>query len=542
MLAGCRGRGGKTTVDPTSVNPTSVTTGSTPTSGTTGGSSGTTSTTGATGTSSTTGSSSSNSTTSTTTIPVEDAITITAAKAKCEEYRTSVPSGEHQYISNEVVITKGRVVQCVNVAAYQTQLVYIADGDDMIAILTNGQSNFYKACSDYIGQTTSNYVITGKVGIYYSQPVIDITNYELKQTMTFDVDFTTYSTNSYASIESYNDYLESLDYNHKGYGVGKLVKMNSLLCIAKADNNSWLFTDSQHVQGIYHQTSNTAFTVGKVYNIIGLECLIQWKPSIRCLHFSEVSETVSVDIESLAISKTAVQMYSQGCPTDDTEKSTATNNFIKTFKYFYKSNVYINAYGQAANGYYTVAGDSYYSDLISSQVTASGNRMFLFNNASMTKYTNTKYVPVRDYICQDFTLLMYYVEYQFTKVDGRKMPQVYLFEDLVPRLSFPDVELANFFSSQTYLINEGTLPIFDEESIYSIVSVDSNSLVIKAAWVIESVYNAHVTACDGNANLTVISSTTYDHYYRHSQANPKFKYRIQFDSAKEEMTITYEHA
>lgn len=550
LLAGCRGgRGhGSSVVPPTSDNPTSVTTGSTPTSGsTTGGSSGTTGTTGGsstTGSSGSTGSSSSSSSSSSTSIiPPLEYKTISELNSIGNTIGSSLPSGTHESFNTDVIATRGRVIQAIAIGVSQQILVYICDADDMIPILTAGTSDFYSACKNYIGKETSNYIIQGHIGYYYGQPTIQITNYELKTDMTYDIDYSKFTSTEYTAIDTYNTYLKSLDYNKKGYGEGSLVTLKNMLCIAKADDNSWLFSDGNYVQGVYHQTSNTAFNIGQCYNLFGISCLYQWKPSLRTLNYSYSYAGTTVDIESLAIEKTATQMYSIGAFTDDTEKCVATNNFVDTFKFFYKSTVYFNHYGQAANGYYTVAGDNYYSSEISSKNTASDNRMFLFNNESMNKYTSLSYVPVRDYIQQNFTLTMYFVEYQFTQANKRMMPQVYMFEDFVQKLTFPDVELRKFFTGQTYLLDEGILPIIDDSYVgyYKIYNVTEMVFHIIAYEVSLANFQAHVSACSVNTNLTILESDTYSLYYKHSQANPKFKYRISYVPEVQAMTIIYEH-
>ena len=539
LIVGCRGRG-ESTVEPTSTTSVSSTTSFAPTSSSdTTVSTVTSETSSGTTTSSTSEETSSSASSTTDDIPTTSSIS--DVKTKAEAYKDKVPSGSHQYFSDEIVVTKGRVIQCVAVGVSQEILVYIADGEDMICILTNGQSKFYNSCSDYIGDEGSNYIITGNIGYYYSLPTINLTNYELRQSMKFDIDYSKYSSIEYTSIEKYNDKLLDLDYNKKGYGEGELVTLKNLLCIAKADDNSWLFSDGSYVQGGYHQTSNTAFTIGNVYDLFGISCLYQWKPSIRVLEYTVSSVKTTVDIKALAVEKTAAQMYSIGAPSDDTEKSAATNNFIKTFKYFYKSNTYFNAYGQAANGYYLVSGDNYYSDIISSKETAATNKMFKFNNESLNKFTDLSHVSVRDFIFQNTPLTMYFVEYQFTTINKKEVPQVYMFEDFVPRLSFPELELKSFFSNQTYLITEGKIPEYDLASEYEILNT-SDAFEVMAYGITKEMYDAHVTECNADSYLKIVSNTPSDNKYKHSASNPKFTYEIIYVSTSEAMKIIINHA
>lgn len=412
LVCGCRGKGNTSTSSSESTSHSSSQT----TSG---------------GTSISSSSNSKTSSTSTTTTPTPETITIKDALVKGESYKEQVTPGSHEYFG-ETISTKGRVIQAVAIGIQQNILVYICDGKDMIPCLTGGTSNFYKACKDYIGKETSNYVLTGRIGYYYSTPCLEVTGYQLNTSMTFNIDYKSFDYDQYSTVEPYNTYLESLDYNKKGYGQGKLVKLNNFKCIAKGDDNSWLFSDGTHVQGVYHQTSNTAYSVGSQYNIYGLSCLYQWKPSLRTFVYEISSGSpINVDIESLAIEKTAESMYSVGAPGEDTEKCENTNKFIRTFKYFYKADLYFNYYTENGIGY-VVAGDNYYSSVITSKTTASSNKMFLFNNDSYNRWNSSIYVPVVDYLCENTILTSYFVEYQFTTVNKKEMPQVYMFEDLIP--------------------------------------------------------------------------------------------------------------
>lgn len=429
ILIGCS-RGGKST--------TTATTKESSSSISQTSSSGTSSITSAITTSSSSSSSSSSKTSSTSstssTSPTPQTISIKDAITLGNSYAKDVPIGSHEYFG-EVISTKGRAIQNIAIGLNQSGLTYICDGEAMIPCLGGtGSNTLYKKCSDYIGQDTSNYIVTGKIGYYYSMPCLEITDFILKQDMKFTIDYKSFDYTNYDSIENYNDFLLTIDYNKKGYGESKLVKLTNLKCLSKADDNSWIVTDGTYSQGVYHQTSNTALSVNTQYTFYGISCLYKWKPSLRILSY-EVSQGKSIefDIDTVAITKTASEMYSCGCPKDDTEKSTSTNNFIKTFKYFYKSELYFNYYIANNNGY-VVAGDNYYSSVISSQTTAQTNKMFLFNNASYNRWQSLTYVPVANYLLENIKLTSYYVEYQFTKNSGVMMPQVYMFEEYIPTI------------------------------------------------------------------------------------------------------------
>ena len=423
LLAGCRGRGGSTS-QPSSTSSgssgSSVSSSQNPSSGSAGSSAASQSASSATSQSSSTSSSIQ---------PAE--LTISAVKEKGEALKDLVPSGEHKYISDEVVTTKGRVIQAIDYKAYSNILIYIADDNDMMPVLSLNSSNtLYDKCKNHIGKDTSNYIITGKVGYYYSLPILEVTSFELKQDMTFDVDYSKYSSTKYESLLNYNEALLDVDYNHKGCGSSKLVTLENMTCVAKADDNSWLFSDRSNVQSVYHQTSNTAFIVGKNYDLFGISCVHQWRPSIRVLDYKQLTDSITVDIKSLATEQTAAQAYSLGAPTDDTEKSTATNNFIKKYRTFYKATVYFNKYTQSANGNYVVAGDTYQSS-VSSISDAAHKKLFKFNNENYNAYTDASRVPVNSYIGVNTSVTMYYSLYQFTKADGIMIPQVYIFDDLI---------------------------------------------------------------------------------------------------------------
>ena len=385
-------------------------------------------------TSSTTSSSSSSSSSSITTSsqPGPTSISIKEAIALGNAHAGDVPQGSHEFFG-ETITTSGRAIQNIAIGINQAGLTYICDGKDMIPCFGGtGSNTLYDKCSKYIDKDTSNYTVTGQIGFYYSMPCIKITSFVLHQDMKFNIDYKSLTYDDYISIENYNSFLEDVDYNKKGYGESSLVKLTNVICLAKEDNNSWLVSDGTHAQNVYHQVSNTSLTNGTQYNLYGISCLYKWRPSLRILAY-EVSSgpSINVDVESLAISKTATQMYSIGCPKDDIEKCQTTTNFIKTYKYFYKSDLYFNYYETNGNAY-VVAGDNYYSSPISSQTTAKNNKMFLFNNESYNKWQSTKYVPVANWLLENTKLTSYYVEYQFTKNDGVMMPQIYMLENYVP--------------------------------------------------------------------------------------------------------------
>lgn len=545
-LGSCSGNGATSqttaTSDPTTT-PTSETT-SVPTSEVTSTtSSSVTSETTVSPTSESTSQTTSTTSSTSTTTPQPESSGIAEALAKGEALKSSVPSGSHEFFSTEQVTIKGRVIQDINIYISQNSLTYLCDGTNMIPVLNAGTSEFHKKIKDYIGKETSNYVITGRIGYYYSQPCISLTSFELKQTMTFDIDYSKLNYTSYTSISSYVDFCTTIDYNKKGSGVSELVNLKGVKCIAKADDNSWLFSDGERVQGAYMQTSNTYFTIGKYYDLQGFSHVIAWKPSINVLTAkSRTDLSFNVDIPNNAVSKTSKQMYSIGAPKDDVEKSTSTNNFLKTFQYFYKAeNQYFNAYAVDAN-YYVVSNETYYSDMITSANTASDKNMFKFNNPNY-KFQNTTgdiaRLAIKDYLFQELPLTMYYCEYQFTTINKREVPQVYMFEEFVPKLSFPETELRSFFSGQSYLFNEGIIPMPEFTACVWYVLQTSGTFVAEAIGVTQQEYNDLVSSFDGNSKLVrypARSSATHL-VWKHSQANPKFYYGLEYDSSTQTLII-----
>mgnify|MGYP003289501413 CR=1 FL=1 len=481
--------------------------------------------------------------TSTTTSPQPQGSGIAEALAKGEALKSSVPSGSHEFFSTEEVTIKGRVIQDINIYLSQYSLTYLCDGAYMIPVLNAGTSQFHKKIQDYIGKETSNYIITGKIGYYYSQPCISLVSFEFRETMTFNIDYSTLNYVDYSTITSYVDYCTTIDYNKKGSGVSNLVNLKGVKCIAKADNNSWLFSDGTSVQGGYMQTSNIYFTVGKYYDLQGFSHVIAWKPSINVLTAKARNDlSFNVDIPSLAVSKTSKQMYSIGAPKDDVEKSTVTNNFLKTFQYFYKAeNQYFNAY-QVDSNYFVVSNETYYSEPITSANTASDKNMFKFNNPNYKfQYTTGDIgrLAIKDYIFEDLPLTMYFCEYQFTTINKREVPQVYMFEEYVPKLSFPESELRSFFSGQSYLFNENIIPMPYFAACVWYVIQTSGTFITQAIGVTQSEYNDLITSFDNNSNLVryPARSTTTHLVWKHSQANPKFYYGLEYNSISETLTI-----
>lgn len=432
LVTGCN-RNSSTTSQPTSEPTTSTTTLSTSSTSIVSSTSSMTSITSSISSSTTQTTTTSKSTTITsTTSPIKDIIPIGEAIKKGKSYAKDVPSNEHYYFSNEEIKISGRVIQCIAIGINQEGLTYISDGKDIISCLSGtAQNSLYYKCKDYVGLESSNYIVTGRIGFYYSNPVINVTSFEYTPSTTYSIDYDNFSYKDYSSIDEYNDDLENLEYNKKGYGEGELIVLKGVKCLAEADDNSWLFSDGNFVQGAYFQTNKFGFTVYKTYDIYGISCLYKWKPSIRTLMCKLSQEDVEVKVNEKAINTTADEMYKIGAPTEDIEKCENTNKFIRTFKYFYTATCYFNYYIANTNGY-VVAGDSYYSQEITSQTAASDKHMFLFNNESFNRWQNTHYVPVKDFLLSEYPLTFYFVEYQFTKSNKRMMPQVYMFEDYIP--------------------------------------------------------------------------------------------------------------
>ena len=535
MLAGCRGRGNTTTSgDSTSNNPTSGTIA--PTSGTTVTSG--TSATSSSGISSSSGSSSSSSPTSIT--PPATTITIAEAISKCEALKDT--SSEKEIIGSEEVTIRGNVYQDITIYLNERHVTFFTDGTNEIGVVHT--PSIWNIADNKIGKNTSNYYVTAKTGYFYSKPTLFLYSAPIESSSpTIDVDWSTRTYEEYTSVASFHDYCETIDYNKKGHGYDKYVSMKQIKCIAKADDNSWLFTDGTHVQGIYHQTSNTTFTVGNYYNVYGIASVYRWKPSIRVLRYELADGNINLNIPSLAIEKTAVQMYGLGCPDEDTEKNTSTRNFMRTFRYFYKvPNQYFSYY--VSSNYYVISGDT--SITCSNQTMAATNNKILFNNASMNRLnsvSDVNHCPARDYISQTFTLDFFYcASYQFTKSNGKMMPQVYMFEDFVPRLSFPEIELTNFFSGQSYLISEGHIFWDDiDDAVWSIESETATKLVILAKNVTQSNYEQFKANIDVYSSVTLSPSLSEGNHfvYVHSVSNPKFREGIEYDSVKQEFRIDF---
>lgn len=443
----------------------------------------------------------------------------------------------------KVITTRGRTIQSIDIKTSMEILVYICDGEDMIPVLTNGQSEFYKKVSNYIGKETSNYYITGTINHRFDMTILEVSDYQLQQSMTFDIDYSKFQYSEYSKIDTYNSYVESINYNKKGHGVGKLSKLTSLKCIAKADDNSWLFTDGNYVQGCYHQLSNTAFTVGNVYDVYGISCVYAWKPSLRVLDYKLSSEKITLNIDAVSIPTTATEMYSVGAPSEDIEKCENTNKFLRTFKYFYKASIYFNYYQTSSGLIYIVAGDKFYSSPITTVETACANKMFKFNNPTYNKISSVGDIarlPVKDYVGQEILLDTYFVEYQFTTVNKKEMPQIYMLEDYIPKISFPENDLHEFFSGQTYLISEGQIPIYTpiNEEIFFTVDKKTNFEVVVTG-VTNEAFLLHIEECNSNSYITLKTHVSTDNYkfYKQKQTSCKFTYELTYDESQEVLDI-----
>ena len=125
------------------------------------------------------------------------------------------------------------------------------------------------------------------------------------------------------------------------------------------------------------------------------------------------------------------------------------------------------------------------------------------------------------------------------------VPQVYLFEDSVPRLSFPDIELGNFFSGQAYLLNEGHLYYPDSETAiectYQITGNTDKTFTVTASNVSAEEFAAVKEEMDNWERIAFRSDlSTETHFvFIHTQANPKFKQGIEYNESTQELVSDF---
>ncbi len=310
--------------------------------------------------------------------------------------------------------------------------VLVADETGYIFVASQpgsqSQNTLYQSFSNNKQKHNSKYIIKGKIGLYRGQPevVCESFTWDEKLEVTYDLD--KLSTSYIDSIPSfYNVVNNEADYNAKGQGIGYIHKMEDLKCIGKADNNSWIFTDStKKIMGVYDFISNTTFTVGSVYDITGLTSTNQWKPSLRVLDYKLKSD-VSVDdpyesYKDITIKET----FNIKRPKLDDKDYRRYPDYLSSFQYVYKSTVYFDYINNSSNE--EICGDQYYSTSPSSNQVAASRYYARFNN------DNYDWPNIDDsYFTDNKTVTIFYSLYQQDQVTYNKVTymqwKIYMFKD-----------------------------------------------------------------------------------------------------------------
>ena len=304
--------------------------------------------------------------------------------------------------------------------------------------------DFYQRVKDYIKTGETTYIVNGKIAFFNDVVEVKVTSYTYNSGLEIDYDLNNFVTPGVTSSDLLMNHCKSIKHNADGYGVGSIVKLNSLTYFNKYNSaGSYYFLDQEgKLVPVYSllDKDRSYMEEGKVYDIIGLESLYKGRPSLRILEVKIVlgADPASFDFANAVERDTTKYFYSV-----NSENTLYKDEFFNSVTTIYKMDVYVSRYD---NDKYTI-NNSYYK--INKEYTTGNTQVSASQHYSLGVFNeDLDYKQIfLDFVLENASseeectsLTLYYTLAFLDTVDSRKMWRVNVFEDLVFGLDYYESE------------------------------------------------------------------------------------------------------
>ncbi len=376
------------------------------------------STTSSSSTSSSSSSSSSSSvTSSSSTTSVDPAIdlgevTIAQARAYCFQYVKDLNSHELGVNMNYKVTIKGLAINRFDLIKTKASFgldvskpakVIFGDSSGYIACASStGDGTLFDKVSNYSGEATSSYSVTGYLSIYLGQPELYVPSNTFTWNSSLGITFDAMSQHDgVISVSEYYTLAKAIKYNCAGHGYGKIVRMNDVLCIAKDyDGGCYSFTDGYQIfKAIPYKANSLA--VGSKYNLAGMITTKNWSPALRIMKSSSSSATIVEDYLT-PVTKSVSDLNKIIASQEDTD--TRFDSYIDLYAHIYSCTAYASYYVVNSKYYVTISETLYTGSEITSANSAHEKGMIALENHDCWNISYNElvtYCSLKEYLCID---------------------------------------------------------------------------------------------------------------------------------------------
>ena len=375
----------------------------------------------------------------------------TIAEVKAIAAEINVPTTNNGwYLSNTEVTVNIKAIDAIDSVATGDGLdggargkVLCVDSTGYIicssGVSKNNPIDLYQRVKNYIKKGTTTYTVTGHIAFFNDMVEIKVDTYEYKSNLVINYDLNDFVA---PEITDYNYFLgdfENIKANSKGYGVGKIVKVNNVTYFKKYnDAGSYYFLTEGRILPFYSllDKDRASLIEGNVYNIIALQTLYVGRPSLRILKVeNSESDPSEVNLKNY-VSDISVQLASlyndyYGSPNG------ATSYFYGCVQ-IYKATVYISRY---ADDKYTF-NTSYYYDKSNKEYTTGNSQVDAARHYAIGVFNDDLdyHLTIADYVlenchseaeCEASKVTIYFTLAFQDLVDGKHMWRAYILEDYV---------------------------------------------------------------------------------------------------------------
>lgn len=291
---------------------------------------------------------------------------------------------------------------------------------------------------NHVCKETAKYVVTGYISEYLGHPEIMVTSFSWDQNLDISWSKDVISEES-INLASFYTKAQNVNYNCAGHGYGQVVTINNLKCYnLEADGSGkryYNFTDGTRNLRV-NAFNLSSVSVGSIYNVTGIISLKNLSPVLIAFDISKVSEATPFDFDYVSVSINISVQDLRNIHGSQDDTSSKYPEVIASYGNIYKTTGYLCIVEEAGKLYVGLS-DSYKGEnFISGKTNAMANYgVTLIKNDDFWNTTEdalARYNPFyEDYLCEDASLDVYYVERQQTFSSNKACWEILLIPDFI---------------------------------------------------------------------------------------------------------------
>ncbi len=328
------------------------------------------------------------------------------------------------------------------IARDETSYIVVSSGTT-----SNNPVSLYHRVKEHIGKSKTTYYVEGHIAFLNGVVEVRLDSYHYDENIEISASIDSLASKTIASSATFVDEtLEHTATNNKGYGINNIVNFTGLTYLNKYNSaGSYLFTDQEgNLVPVYSLVDKDRYSLvqGQCYDIIGLESVYNYRPSLRILKVNKSElESVDYDFENDSVelnNLTTLYSVKQG-----------TNSYPRSELTIYSAEVYVSSYRNDPEKY-SFNTTYYYNNSYKKYMTGSDavdaarhNSIGVFNeniafNQTLLDFDITECKSVEAVEACKVTL--YFTLAYLDTVDSKSMWRVNIFEDLVYSLDYYESE------------------------------------------------------------------------------------------------------